>query len=193
MTNSQKHVVKELKALISDVDNLSVRYEFQDFSNSHLIEILPEILFENEYYNELEWNIKERFYLEFPNESLVFFTKTHPITINDKNVLYRHAVECNSSFTYSMRLISPMHHKMKQISEFMYHPYSEKVDFNQLLNKTIHFDFDKVTNPTNIMSTTILHNVDKLGELNSLVLTYNSNSRQTQTVPNIDSKYNCLV
>lgn len=84
----------KLEYLIDIFPQMKVSYEFDDFSNSHFIEVLPSKEFkENIEYSKYETNLIIDFISTYPNEDIVFVTKNDLIEINNpsfikKGVLY---------------------------------------------------------------------------------------------------------
>jgi hypothetical protein len=66
----------KLKELFLKFEEIQIRYEFRENTNSHLVEIIPSSLFEkNETYLKEESKIEDEFEDLFPTENIVFITK----------------------------------------------------------------------------------------------------------------------
>ena len=77
-------IENRLQYLIECFPQMKVSYEFDNFSNSHFIEVLPSSEFrKNSKYSEYETNLIIDFISEFPNEDIVFVTKNDLIEIEN--------------------------------------------------------------------------------------------------------------
>lgn len=66
----------KLQELFLKFEEIQIRYEFRENTQSHLVEIIPSSLFEkNETYLEEEAKIEDEFEDLYPTENIVFITK----------------------------------------------------------------------------------------------------------------------
>ena len=65
-------IIKELKSLHNKFTNSNIRYEFNNSSNTHLVEVTPLEFYNSEIYMEHELDLEERFFEFYPLEELVF-------------------------------------------------------------------------------------------------------------------------
>lgn len=69
-------LTKKLNELTTKVEDIQIRYEFRVSTQSHLIEITPLIVFEeNELYMQEEANLEAEFEQLYPTENIVFISK----------------------------------------------------------------------------------------------------------------------
>ncbi len=81
---AQDFIIGRLQSLIDNFPQMRVRYEFDGFTSSHFIEVLPSSEFkENHKYSKYETNLIIDFIAEFPNEDIVFITENDLIEINN--------------------------------------------------------------------------------------------------------------
>ncbi|MCF8308931.1 MAG: hypothetical protein K9I68_07985 [Bacteroidales bacterium] len=74
--NSKEFLNKKLDELAFKFDTIKIRYEYRKSTNSHLIEVLPSDVFnDNEAYINEEIAIRDYFEESFPNENIVFISE----------------------------------------------------------------------------------------------------------------------
>jgi len=97
----------KLQELFLKFEEIQIRYEFRETTQSHLVEIIPSSLYaKNEAYLEEEAKIEDEFEDLYPNENIVFITEGSLteikkedlsfgydiITFNNNNLLYEFIV-----------------------------------------------------------------------------------------------------
>lgn len=84
MENSIKFIENKLSELYDIFKDIKIRYEYRANTYSHLIEIIPLSIFEqNEEYIKLESKIENEFESAFPNENIVFISEGSLSEINN--------------------------------------------------------------------------------------------------------------
>lgn len=74
--NSTNFVIQKIENLVAKIPNLQVRYEYDDFDNSHYVEVLPLASYkEDESYITLEQEFRNEFIKLFPRECLTFLSE----------------------------------------------------------------------------------------------------------------------
>ncbi|MDY0281714.1 MAG: hypothetical protein RBR35_14275 [Salinivirgaceae bacterium] len=113
-------IENRLQCLVEHFPQMKVSYEFDGFSNSHFIEVLPSNEFrENLEYSKYETNLIIDFISEFPNEEIVFVTKNDLMTIENplfikKGSLYENKPLFWNSITWSNNSILDFNLKFKR-------------------------------------------------------------------------------
>ena len=70
---AREYILDQLKELHIRVEGIKIRYEFNDDLNTHLVEVLPLSLYEdNQEYILAEMEFEEEFRTEFPEEEILF-------------------------------------------------------------------------------------------------------------------------
>jgi len=73
---TRNFIIKELNKIASQFPEISIRYEILQQFNTHLIEIKPLHIFEqDDYYLEIETDIESRFEKLFPDSEIVFISE----------------------------------------------------------------------------------------------------------------------
>lgn len=79
----------KLELLSNELDGIMYRYEFRECSQSHIIEITPKEIYENNnFYRDLELKIEKEFENNFPQEEILFVTEGSLIKISNANISY---------------------------------------------------------------------------------------------------------
>ncbi|MCK9452686.1 MAG: hypothetical protein M0Q90_13415 [Bacteroidales bacterium] len=85
---SYDFIENSLQYLVKCFPQMKASYEFDDFSNSHFIEVLPSTEFrENLEYSKYETNLIIDFISKFPNEDIVFVTKNDLIAVENPSLV----------------------------------------------------------------------------------------------------------
>lgn len=73
---SKEFITSQLKKLYAMFNEIKIRYEYRTSTNSHVIEIIPLVFFENnEEYMNMEVQIEDKFETLFPKENIVFISE----------------------------------------------------------------------------------------------------------------------
>ena len=74
--NSKIYIQKKLIEIHSIIRNISIRYEYDLYSNMHVVEILPLNMYsENRDYIEREIELTKEFNEQFPDEDILFISQ----------------------------------------------------------------------------------------------------------------------
>lgn len=93
---SKEFIIAKLKELAETFLSIRIRYKNDTITNTHLIEICPEILFkENEDYFDQEEKIEKEFYDSFSEEEILFISENSLTQIIDSDF------EIDGSLVYS--------------------------------------------------------------------------------------------
>lgn len=77
-------LIEQLNSLSVMFPDVCIKYEHRKNTNSHIIEVKPVSVFENnEDYIRAEINLEESFEKKFPNEDLIFISENSLTKIND--------------------------------------------------------------------------------------------------------------
>ena len=81
---AKEFITEKLKELFELFENIQIRYEYRNSTNSHIIEIKPKSLFEeDEAYMEMEADLEKEFEQLFPSENIVFISEGSITEIKD--------------------------------------------------------------------------------------------------------------
>ena len=115
-------IKNKLNDLIENFPQMKVSYKFDDFANSHFIEVLPAKVFkDNSVYSEYETQLIIDFISEFPNEEIVFVTKndlieiTNPLFVKEGYLFNNEILFWNSNI-WSNNLISDFNFNFEALS-----------------------------------------------------------------------------
>jgi hypothetical protein len=79
----------KLEFLTNEIEGIMYRYEFRESSQSHVIEITPREIYENnKVYRDLELKIEQEFENNFPQEEILFVTEGSLIKISNTNISF---------------------------------------------------------------------------------------------------------
>ena len=84
MNSPKKFLLEKLNKLVAQFDDIRGRYEYQDPSDAHYLEVIPSDLFFNS--DDLRYalsDILEEFIKKYPFESLVFLTEGEGIELEN--------------------------------------------------------------------------------------------------------------
>lgn len=81
---SKEYIVNELNLFLEKIQNIRVRYEFDQLSSMHIIEIVPDDVYRNDKpYLEWEDNLFSRFIEKFPTENICFISDKSYIEVKN--------------------------------------------------------------------------------------------------------------
>ena len=81
---SKEYIINELNLLLEKIQNIRVRYEFDQMSSMHIIEIVPDDVYRNDAaYLEWEDDLFSRFIEKFPTENICFISDKSSIEMKD--------------------------------------------------------------------------------------------------------------
>lgn len=80
---STDFIIKKLKEIHNLFKSSNIRYEFDSFCKTHLIEITPLEFYNSENYINAELEFEDLFALKFPSEEIVFISDDSLNKIND--------------------------------------------------------------------------------------------------------------
>lgn len=81
---SIEYIKKKLQFLHDKFNNLNIGYQYKSFLNTHVIDVRPKDVFENdESYALLQLSIEDEFEELFPQEEIVFVSEDSLISINN--------------------------------------------------------------------------------------------------------------
>ena len=84
---AKKFLEKKLKELASKFEEVKIRYEYRANTQSHIIEIIPLVFFqENEIYLIEEANIESEFEARYPMENIIFISEGSLTEINNADI-----------------------------------------------------------------------------------------------------------
>lgn len=73
---ASEFIISRLEEIANIIEDIQIRYEYRESTQSHLIEILPLNIFENnEMYMEEEYRLEHNFSEQFPKENIVFISE----------------------------------------------------------------------------------------------------------------------
>lgn len=85
--SASEFVIEKINAIVELFPFVSCRYQFDEFSQSHYIEVIPKQYLEiSEDFTLFQCDVISEFMDEFPNESVTFITEGDLVEIRD--VLY---------------------------------------------------------------------------------------------------------
>jgi hypothetical protein len=89
MEKSQEFLIGKLSRLITELPEVQVRYEQNEHTFTHVIEILPLSVFKNNpEYIKIERDLEKDFRENFPEEEILFISEDSLNEIEGKNVLF---------------------------------------------------------------------------------------------------------
>ena len=81
---SNEYIINELNLLLEKIQNIRVRYEFDQMSSMHIIEIVPDDVYRNDaLYLEWEDDLFSRFIEKFPTENICFISDKSYIEVKN--------------------------------------------------------------------------------------------------------------
>ncbi len=81
---SKEYIIDELNRLAKKIQYIRVRYQFDQISSMHIIEIMPDDVYRNDpVYLEWEDGLFGRFFKKFPTENLCFVSDKSYIKVNN--------------------------------------------------------------------------------------------------------------
>lgn len=87
--NSKEFLDKKLNNLAFKFDTIKIRYEYRESTNSHLIEVLPFGVFNNnDAYISEEVSIMDDFEENFPTENIVFISEDSLSEVRNTDKIY---------------------------------------------------------------------------------------------------------
>lgn len=152
---SKNYIINKIDVLVHKFSNLSCKYGFDNFSNSHYIEILPS----SEYYSNNEYAFFEvslinDFINEYPDETITFLTEGDLYEITEP--IY---IRAGLSFLIN-----------KSISEISSEIKYEQIDYEMLV--------DFIENPINIES-----NIDDIVTVANPITAYSTFINSVEEAP----------
>mgnify|MGYP003624719850 CR=1 FL=1 len=69
---SVEFITEELKKLHTKFSSSNIRYEFNVYTSTHIVEITPLEFYNNEIYMSSELDLEELFINEYPKENIIF-------------------------------------------------------------------------------------------------------------------------
>lgn len=85
---SNEYIINELNLLLEKIQNIRVRYEFDQMSSMHIIEIVPDDVYRNDaLYLEWEDDLFSRFIEKFPTENICFISDKSYIEVKIQSLL----------------------------------------------------------------------------------------------------------
>ncbi len=118
---SKEFLIKKLKELASKFEDIKIRYEYHQSTYSHLIEVIPLSIFENDKaYMLAEEKLENDFENLFPDEDIVFISEDSLTEIKNPELLLGYEeVIFNNTVT---------------VPEFMVEGFTEEIDFSDFTN-----------------------------------------------------------
>lgn len=89
--SSTKWLINKLEALIRDLPEIAVRYEYIEEINGHFVEVIPPSVIATEKYLNLEEEIYRDFISLYPTEGLSFQTEDAIVPLNEQNICFEKA------------------------------------------------------------------------------------------------------
>lgn len=90
---SIKYLIEKLKILHDKCENLNIRYEYKSLLNTHVIDVRPKDVFENEeFYAHLQLSLEDEFENLYPLEEILFISNESLMSI-DKAIFEIKSVE----------------------------------------------------------------------------------------------------
>ena len=71
---AKEFITEELKKLHSKFSSSNIRYEYNVYTNTHIIEITPIEFYKNETYMASELELEDLFSSEYPKENIIFIS-----------------------------------------------------------------------------------------------------------------------
>lgn len=116
---SKEYIVNELNLLLEKIQNIRVRYEFDQLSSMHIIEIVPDDVYRNDKpYLEWEDNLFSRFIEKFPTENICFISDKsyievkNPIFVKEGAAFASFSSKEDNRFSLQKTEIIPKFHDM---------------------------------------------------------------------------------
>lgn len=85
---------KLLQEVSENFKSAIIKYEFRPQRHSHIIEIMPQEIFESDEYIDAEISIKNKFRELYPNEDLVFISEGSLTKITCPSFIFRNLNVC---------------------------------------------------------------------------------------------------
>jgi len=106
--NANEFVIEKIKVIVELFPFTSCRYQFDEFSQSHYIEVIPKHYLEiSEEFTSFQCDVISEFMDEFPNESVSFITEGDLVEVTDS--LFSASGKCY----YRAKLVSYPEHDIK--------------------------------------------------------------------------------
>lgn len=80
---AKDYIKDKIDNLVKDFPEIQCRYEWDEFSGSHYVEVLPKEFYESKSFTERHKNIILEFIDLFPYESLSFHTEGSAVDLED--------------------------------------------------------------------------------------------------------------
>lgn len=116
---SKEYIVKELNLLLEKIQSIRVRYEFDQLSSMHIIEIIPDDVYrKDKLYLEWEDNLFSRFIKDFPAENICFISDKsyievkNPVFVKEGATFASFSFKEDSRFSLQKTEIIPKFHEM---------------------------------------------------------------------------------
>lgn len=114
--NAKEFLIKKLKELSSKFEDVKIRYEYRKNTYSHIIEVIPLAIFNNdEDYMLAESNLEDEFESLFPQEDIVFISEDSLTEIRNPDLLLGYDL-----ITFETTECSP---------DFIVNGFTDEVDF----------------------------------------------------------------
>lgn len=81
MKNSTTYLKEKLLLIIQEFTDIQIRYEYRETIESHIVEIIPNELFENNNFIMKEAELTKAFFEKFPKEELIFISEESVLPI----------------------------------------------------------------------------------------------------------------
>ncbi len=117
-TSAKDFLIDNLNRISVLFPEVNIRYEHRSNTNSHIIEVIPLLVFDNnDEYIRAEINLEESFEEQFSNEDIVFISEDSLTTINNAEFAFgNNLMSFDVSLIESNDIISPFDETFNDIS-----------------------------------------------------------------------------
>jgi hypothetical protein len=125
MTEEKQYIHNLISKLLDKFPNLGLKYEFKDKSNTHLIQISPDEIFEQPDFRKYHIAMIQEFYSKFSDSCMAIITSDSLVTVENPEINYKPLLQKN-------RIIDISHNEnvFSDYSSFNVHALDEsKIDW----------------------------------------------------------------